>query len=140
MDASQVFSIVNTMVLPMWGLMILLPRWKGTRFLCDFKIIPLVLSVIYAIYIFLSVQNGGGMDFSSLESVMQLFTAEQAVLAGWVHYLAFDLIVGMWILDQNKEYKIPHWLIVPCLIGSFMLGPIGFLLFMILRTVKTNKS
>ena len=140
MDASQVFSIVNTMVLPMWGLMILLPRWKGTRFLCDFKIIPLVLSVIYAIYIFLSVQNGGGMDFSSLESVMQLFTAEQAVLAGWVHYLAFDLIVGMWILDQNKKYKIPHWLIVPCLIGSFMLGPIGFLLFMVLRTIKTNVS
>jgi len=80
------------------------------------------------------------MDFGTLASVMELFTAENTVLAGWVHYLAFDLLVGMWILDQNKELEISHLLIIPCLLGTFMLGPIGFLLFIILKTIKKARS
>lgn len=137
MTPTQVFSIVNLIAMPMWVLMIFLPKWKVTRFLIDYKVIPIVLSVFYLIYIVISMKQGGGMDFSSLDSVMQLFTSEKAVLAGWVHYLAFDLIVGMWILDQNKSIGLHHLMIIPCLLGSFMLGPIGFLLFMVMRSIKT---
>ena len=140
MTPAQVFSIANMIAMPMWILMILLPKWKVTRSLIDYKVIPLVLAVIYAIYIFIALQGGGGMDFGSLESVMTLFTKENAVLAGWVHYLAFDLLVGMWMLDQNKDLGIHQLLMAPCLLGSFMLGPVGFLLFMILRAFKKSKS
>jgi len=140
MTPTQVFSIASTMALPMWLLMVFLPKWKGTRFLIDFKIIPLILAVLYAIYIFLSIQKSGSMDFGSLASVMELFTQEQAVLAGWIHYLAFDLLVGMWMLDKNKTLKIHPILMAPCLVGTFMLGPIGFLLFMIIKTVKNQQS
>lgn len=136
MTPSQVFSIAGMLAMPMWILMIFLPKWKITRFLIDFKIIPLLLSIIYAIYIFISIQQGGMMDFGSLASVMQLFTVENAVLAGWVHYLAFDLIVGMWMLDQNKELKIHPVVMAPCLFGTFMFGPIGFLLFMMIKSIK----
>jgi len=140
MTASAVFSIANMIAMPMWILMILAPKWKVTRWLIDFKAIPLILAVIYAIYIGLSISSGGDMDFSSLESVMQLFTVENAVLAGWVHYLAFDLLVGMWMIDQNRDLGIHQILMVPCLLGTFMLGPVGFLLFMILRAFKKSKS
>ncbi|NER16621.1 ABA4-like family protein [Spongiivirga citrea] len=137
MTPTQVFSIANTVVLPMWILMIFLPKWKATRFLIDYKIIPILLSVVYVIYIAISLQSSsGGMDFGSLESVMNLFTKENAVLAGWVHYLAFDLLIGMWILNQNKQTKIHQVLIAPCLVGTFMFGPLGFLLFMIMRAFK----
>ena len=136
MTPSEVFSISGMLAMPMWILMIFLPKWKVTRFLIDFKIIPLLLSIIYAIYIFISIRQGGMMDFGSLASVMQLFTVENAVLAGWVHYLAFDLVVGMWMLDQNKELKIHPVLMGPCLFGTFMFGPIGFLLFMIIKSIK----
>ncbi|MDJ0646218.1 MAG: ABA4-like family protein [Flavobacteriaceae bacterium] len=139
MTPSEVFSIANMTVMPMWLLMIILPKWKATRFLIDFKVIPLALSVIYAIYIIQAIQIGGGMDFGSLSSVMALFTEENAVLAGWVHYLAFDLLVGMWMLNQNKELGIHQILMAPCLLGTFMAGPIGFLLFMILRTAKKKQ-
>lgn len=135
MTASTVFSIVNPLAMLMWILMIFLPHWKGTRFLIDFKIVPLILSLVYAFYIISSMQDGG-LDFGSLESVMTLFSKESAVLAGWVHYLAFDLLVGMWMLDLNKKLKINHLLLVPCLIGTFMLGPLGFLLFFIIKTIK----
>ena len=136
MTPSEVFSISGMLAMPMWILMIFLPKWKVTRFLIDFKIIPLLLSIIYTIYIFISIQQGGMMDFGSLASVMQLFTVENAVLAGWVHYLAFVLVVGMWMLDQNKELKIHPVVMAPCLFGTFMFGPIGFLLFMIIKFIK----
>jgi len=139
MTPSDVFSIVGMLAMPMWLLLILLPKWKGTRFLIDYKVIPIVLSLVYAIYIFQAVQAGGGMDFSSLDSVMELFTKEKAVLAGWVHYLAFDLLVGMWMVNQNRELGIHQLLMAPCLLGTFMLGPVGFLLFMILRAFKLKK-
>ena len=126
--------------MPMWLLMIVLPRWKATRFLIDYKIIPLLLSLLYAIYIYLAIQISGGMDFGSLSSVMALFTEENAVLAGWVHYLAFDLLVGMWMIDQNRKLRIHPVIMAPILLATFMLGPIGFLLFMIVRSFKLKKS
>ena len=140
MSPSDVFSIANYMAMPMWLLMILLPNWKVTRWLIDYKLIPVLLSLIYAYYIVLSMSGDGSMDFGSLESVMTLFTVENAVLAGWVHYLAFDLLVGMWMLDQNKKLKIHPVLMAPCLLGTFMLGPVGFLLFLGLRTTKLQKA
>lgn len=140
MTPTDIFSIANMTAMPMWILMVLLPKWKVTRFLIDFKIIPIVLSLLYAFYIFQAIQIGGIMDFGSLASVMELFTEENAVLAGWVHYLTFDLMVGMWILDQNKKLGIHQLLIVPCLFGTFMLGPIGFLLFIIIKSIKQKKS
>jgi hypothetical protein len=140
MTPSEVFLIVNILAFPMWLLMIGLPKWKVTRVLIDFKIIPLLLAVIYAIYIISAMLTGPAMDFGSLQSVMGLFTSENAVLAGWVHYLTFDLLVGMWMLDENRTLKIHPLLMVPCLIGTFMLGPIGFLVFMIMRAFKKQKQ
>lgn len=138
MTATEVFSLANMTAMPMWVLMIFLPRWKVSRFLIDFKVIPIVLSAVYVIYIVQSMLSGGLMDFGSLSSVMELFTQENAVLAGWVHYLAFDLLVGMWILDLNKELGVHQLLIAPCLFLTFMFGPIGFLLFMAIKTIKNK--
>jgi len=140
MTTADILSIVNLISMPMWALMILGPNWKLTLFLIDNKVIPVILSTVYAIYIFLSFSQGGGMNFGSLESVMQLFTLENAVLAGWVHYLAFDLLIGMLILNKNREVGLHHLIIVPCLICTFMLGPIGFLLFISICLIKKLKS
>ncbi|RZS93373.1 ABA4-like family protein [Aquimarina brevivitae] len=140
MTPSDIFSLTNTVALLMWLLMIIVPNWRVTRFLIDYKVIPILLSLVYAVFIFQAFQTGGNMDFGSLEAVMALFTEENAVLAGWVHYLAFDLIVGMWILDQNKTLKAHQLIIAPCLLATFMFGPLGFLLFMIIKGVKKRRS
>jgi hypothetical protein len=140
MTPTIVFSIASVIALPMWVLMLFFSKWKVTQFLIDFKVIPLALAFIYAIYIFQAIQIGGMMDFGSLTSIMALFTEKNALLAGWVHYLAFDLLVGMWMLDQNKELRINQLLMAPCLFLTFMLGPIGFLLFMIIKTIKQKQS
>lgn len=140
MTPTTVFSIANLLVVPMWILMIILPKWKVTKFLMEYKVIPLLLALIYAVYIIQSLLTGGMMDFGSLASVMALFTEETAVLAGWIHYLAFDLLVGMWILEQNKKMGIHQALLAVCLLGTFMFGPIGFLLFMIMKSLKTKRD
>ncbi|MGB5237673.1 MAG: ABA4-like family protein [Flavobacteriaceae bacterium] len=140
MTPTDVFSLTNLLVFPMWLLMIVLPKWKATRFLMTYKVVPLILSLVYALYIVIAMRISGGMDFGSLSSVMALFTEENAVLAGWVHYLAFDLLVGMWMIKQNEDLGIHQLLMAPCLLATFMLGPVGFLLFMLIRSLKTKKA
>lgn len=138
MTPTQVFSIVSTLAMPMWILMIFFPRWKVTNWLVKYRLIPLLLSLVYAFYIGLSMINGGSFDFSSLDSVMALFTEETAVLAGWVHYLAFDLLVGMWILEKNRSVGLHAIAMAPCLFLTFMLGPVGFLLYFIITSLKKS--
>ncbi|MBT8253677.1 MAG: DUF4281 domain-containing protein [Flavobacteriaceae bacterium] len=140
MTPSNVFLIANGVALIMWFLMIVLPRWKITQSLIKYKVVPVLLSIVYAIYLISSLISGPAMDFGSLQEVMGLFTVENAVLAGWLHYLAFDILVGMWMLDQNRTIKIHPGLMVPCLLATFMMGPIGFLIFMGIRAFKKNNK
>lgn len=139
MIPSDIFSAANIMAFAMWFLLIILPNWKATRFLINYKVIPICLSLVYAFYIIESLLSGPAMDFGSLEAVMQLFTVENAVLAGWLHYLVFDMLVGMWMLEQNKSLKIHPAIMAPILVATFMMAPIGFLLFMGIRAFNKQK-
>ena len=140
MSTADVFSLANQFVMPMWLLMIFAPKWKVTRWLIDYKVFPLALAVLYLTYLIISINSGGmSMDFGSLEGVKGLFTVDEAILVGWVHYLAFDLVVGMWMLDQNRDLGIHPILMAPSLLATFMLGPVGLILFMLLKAIKKSK-
>ncbi len=139
MTPAEIFPIGGLSAMPMWALMILFPRWKVTRFLIDYKVVPIFIAVIYAVYIGLSISSDGAMDFGSFESVKELFTKDNAILAGWMHYICFDLLIGMWMVNQNRDLKIHLLLMAPCLFFTFMLGPIGFLLFIIFKSLKKTK-
>lgn len=138
MNPIDVFSLANSTVLPMWILMIFFPKWKITKFLIDYKVIPIILALLYSVYIVLYTIEFGVMDFSGLSTVMTLFTRENAVLAGWIHYLAFDLLIGMWIVKQNQVLGLNPLLIAPILFFTFMFGPIGFLLFIGIKAIKNR--
>jgi hypothetical protein len=138
MKAEQIFSIANTIALLSWLVLIIAPRWVLTRKIILSGAVSLVLSGAYLVIIvlFFGAAEGG---FDSLSNVMKLFTNEWAVLAGWIHYLAFDLLVGAWEVKDSQEKNISHWVVIPCLILTFLLGPIGFLLYMILRFFLSKK-
>ena len=139
MTPEAVFKLASTLVLPQWLLMIFAPRWILTKWLMNSYLIPVFMGVIYIIYLF-----GGGMidfdAFGSLPGVKNLFAngGDGVMLAGWVHYLAFDLVAGTFVLRDSQEKNIPHLLIVLPLFFCFMLGPIGFLLYWIIRLVRTR--
>lgn len=132
MKAEQIFSIVNLVALLGWIILAVAPRWVVTRKIIFSGAIPLLLSVAYLILIvaFFGKSEGG---FGTLAEVMKLFTDEWTMLAGWIHYLAFDLFVGTWEVKDAQAKKISHWFVIPCLFLTFMLGPIGFLLYSVLR-------
>jgi prepilin signal peptidase PulO-like enzyme (type II secretory pathway) len=132
MKAEQIFSIANLIAMLSWIILAVAPRWILTRKIILSGAIPLLLSVAYLVLIVLFFGSAEG-SFSSLAGVMKLFTNEWAVLAGWIHYLAFDLFVGIWEVKDAQAKNISHWFVLPCLFLTFMLGPIGFLLYSILR-------
>jgi len=72
-------------------------------------------------------------NFFSMAGVVRLFEARSAVLVGWVHYLAFDLMIGLFILIDATGHDISHLYIVPVLFLTLMLGPLGLLSYLILR-------
>ena len=132
MKAEQIFSIANLLAMISWIVLAIAPRWKWTNKIILSGAIPLLLAVAYFVLIVLFFGSAEG-SFGSLSGVMKLFTNEWAVLAGWIHYLAFDLFVGSWEVKDAQENGISHWLVIPCLFLTFMLGPIGLLLYNILR-------
>jgi Domain of unknown function (DUF4281) len=95
--------------------------------------VPAVFAVAYvAIVIAIFPRAEGG--FSTLAEVVALFGNPWMVLAGWLHYLAFDLLIGTWEARDAVERGVPRWLLVPCLFLTFMFGPTGWLAYVALRT------
>ncbi len=139
MKAEQIFSIANLISLLSWLILLVAPRWTVTRKIILSGAIPLLLSAAYLVLIglFFGKAEGG---FDSLPNVMKLFTNEWATLAGWIHYLAFDLFVGTWEVKDAQERGISHWFVIPCLILTFLFGPIGFLLYSILRYFLSKRE
>lgn len=134
MQAETIFSIANTLALVSWLLLAILPRFRVTRAVVLTGTVPLLLSAAYLVIIVMFFGKAEG-SFSSLAGVMQLFTNPWAVLAGWLHYLAFDLFVGAWEVRDAEKHGVPHLLVIPCLFFTFMLGPIGYLMYVAIRGV-----
>ena len=132
MKAEQIFSIANMIALLSWLMLLIAPRFVVTRKAILSGAVPLLLSTAYLalIVMFFGRAEGG---FDSLANVMKLFTNEWAALAGWIHYLAFDLLVGTWEVKDAEKRGISHWFVIPCLVLTFLFGPIGFLLYSTLR-------
>jgi hypothetical protein len=134
MNAETIFSIANGTAILSWVLLAVAPRWRGTRIAVHAGTIPLLFSAAYLVLIVMFFGSAEG-GFSSLGGVMKLFANEWMLLAGWIHYLAFDLFVGAWEVRDSARHGVSHWLVVPCLFFTFMFGPIGFLLYMAIRSV-----
>jgi hypothetical protein len=138
MKAEQIFSIANLIAVTSWIILAVAPRWFLTRKIILSGAVPLLLSAAYLVLVILFFGRADG-GFGSLAAVAQLFANEWVLLAGWIHYLAFDLFVGAWEVKDAQARGISHWFVVPCLFLTFMLGPIGFLLYIILRYFLTKE-
>ena len=139
MSPDAVFQTCNTIAMAGWiVLLIISPFWSGfDKFLIG--IVITLFAIVYAWLIFQVFTPGDFEKFGSLNGVMELFTNRTAVTAGWVHYLAFDLLTGVWIKKNAQKYNIHHLILIPCLLFTFMLGPIGLLLYLLVRLIKTRQ-
>jgi hypothetical protein len=128
MDFAQAFGIANTLALVSWILLAILPRYSGLLAGLRYGVIS-VFAVVYTCVVamfFMSIEGGG---FNTLQEVKNLMAADAGAFAGWVHYLAFDLFIGLWIAENADRLKLHRLLQVPILFATFMFGPFGLLLF-----------
>ena len=128
----------NSLALIGWVLLVFAPAIRLTTTLIASVAIPTLLAAVYVALIAanLGSLNGG---FGNLAAVGELFDNQSVLLAGWVHYLAFDLFVGTWQVRDARRIGISHLLVIPCLILTFLLGPIGMLAYFILRLVTKRQ-
>lgn len=134
MSADQVFSLCNLIALAGWILLAVTPRSHWISKLLAGRVIPLVIAGMYLLLVMAhwGEQNG---SFNTLGGVAALFSNRWLLLAGWIHYLAFDLFIGSWEMQNAAERNIPHLFVIPCLFLTFMFGPIGLLSYFALREI-----
>lgn len=134
-----IFAIANPLAMLGWVGLALFPGRKLVVDGISGLAIPALLAVAYAglVAAFFADAEGG---FSSLDAVRALFQSDAMLLAGWLHYLAFDLFVGAWEVRTARAEGIPHLLVVPCLALTFLFGPLGFLAFLILRAAYARRA
>lgn len=130
MTTETLFTLANTSMLFFWFCLIALPKTKITETLIAYPYVPLGLSFFYLFFM----RQGSGLaeaDFSTLDGILTLYknsTPEMAA-AGWMHYLAFDFWVGAWMLRESQKKNLPQGLIILPLLSTFLLGPVGVLLY-----------
>lgn len=134
-----IFAVANPLAMLGWLGLALLP---GRRIVVDGVsgvAIPALLSLAYAglVAAFFAGSDGG---FGSIEAVRALFRSDALLVAGWLHYLAFDLLVGAWEVRTARDEGIPHLLVIPCLVLTFLFGPLGFLAFLFLRAACARRA
>ena len=137
MNLELIFSAMSGLALVGWLCLVLAPL-RRAPLVGAARVVAALLSLAYAILIFRgmadpSAPKGGGFD--SLAGVMILLSTPAVMLPAWIHYLAFDLWVGTWEIEDAPKSGVPHWLVIPCLFGTFMLGPVGLLAYLIIRTI-----
>lgn len=128
MSPETLFQIANPIAMAGWIALAFAPFAPRTAQLIAGLIIPLLLAVAYCA-LMLAHWSGATGGYGSLPDVMALFADPHVALAGWVHYLAFDLFVGAWATVRARAAGIPHLLVLPHLVLIFLFGPAGFLTF-----------
>jgi len=133
MSADTIFALCNAAVIPPWLLLAVAPRWVWTQRLVHALWIPLLLGPVYVWALLSASGVPADAGFGSLHGVMQFFTAPHAALAGWIHYLVFDLFIGAWEVRDAARRGISHLALLPCLFFTFLFGPSGLMAYLLLR-------
>ncbi|MEO9636253.1 MAG: ABA4-like family protein [Parasphingorhabdus sp.] len=144
MNWDLIFTVTNIYAMVMWLILLFAPRkppfitglfYGGVGLLAASYagiMIPLMAGLIDS-------GAGAAMDFSSLAGVQQTLSSPGGATIGWIHYLAFDLFVGIWVARNADKYGFARWIQVPILLFTFILGPIGLVLYLMLRFTRHNK-
>jgi hypothetical protein len=141
MSASQAYSAFNTLALIGWIILVLgvLANKPLLRDRIAGVWIPVFMSASYLVLMLLFLGSAEG-GFGSLDAVMQMFTNSWVVVAGWIHYLAFDLFIGSYIARKMMALGKYKWALIFILPLTFILGPIGFLCYQLFSKIAERRA
>lgn len=142
-DPTTAFNLAGKLVMLGWlGLIaaLFVERARPAAQMAARMIIPALLAIAYGLLIWTGFHEAEGGGFGSIGEIRALFASDSALVAGWLHYLAFDLFVGSWIVAEGVGRRVPVLLILPCLPLTLLFGPLGLLLFILLRLAFTRRG
>ena len=143
------FSLTNLWAVIGWAMLILLPR---RPFVTSFVMYGIVASLCLAYVMMFTALLSGSVDTGavpgpaaaapvmSLDWVMALFDSRAGTVIGWTHYLAFDLFVGLWIAGDADAKGFGRVGQVPILLLTLIAGPVGLLLWLIIREPAARRA
>jgi hypothetical protein len=136
---ASLFRLSNLLVLPLWALMILAPRWRWTARIMQSPLVSAAPAILYAAVVLPRLgEIWTAVSRPTLNGVVALLASPAGATIAWVHFLAFDLFVGRWIYLDGQERRASAWLMAPVLFLTLMLGPAGFLLYLVVRFVALS--
>jgi Domain of unknown function (DUF4281) len=135
MTLEAIFTVCTWIVMAGWLALILAPLARP-HLINAARLIALVLCAAYLIQYFTITEPVANASFSKLSGVVALFSKAGNLMFGWTHYLAFDLFIGAWEAEDAHKNGIPHWILIPILFLTLMFGPMGLLLYFIVRTAR----
>jgi hypothetical protein len=139
MSPAQIFGLTNAIAVLSWLLLALLPGRRWVTEVVTGKAVPMLFAALYVVIVAATFGGAEG-SFSTLDGVATLFSNPWLLLAGWLHYLAFDLLLGTWEARDARERGVPHLALVPCLFLTLMFGPAGWLLYMGVRAAGPRRE
>ena len=135
------FRLSNLLVLPFWVLMILLPRWRWTGRIMRSPFVSAAPTLLYAALVLPRLGAiWPAIARPTLPGIATLLGSPEGATIAWVHFLAFDLFVGRWIYLDSQQRRVSPLLTAPVLFLTLMLGPLGFLIYLVLRGVARSRE
>ena len=140
----NIYLWTNIGLLPFWLMLIIIPNSRLTQFLINSIILPLILSVTYVYIIYQTILLNEPMFeifklYISLENLYTVFATESFLLVFWLHFAAINLFVGSWISRDSVKYNIKRRLIFLPLILVYFTGPLGIVLYWLIRIFYAKK-
>ena len=137
MALETVFSLCSGLALAGWLGLVFFPKSPVARDLLPSVIIPVLLGITYA-YLMFSFRGEAPPEggFGTLAEVKALFSVDALLLAGWIHYLVFDLFIGAWIVRDSQSHELRHCVVILCLFFTLMTGPFGLFLYLLLKILS----
>lgn len=137
-DLALIYRVANTVVLVGWAILIFLPRRPQLLAIPKF-VLPALFSLIYAGLTLPRFFAYGG-SYDTLADVVALFSHDDILLGGWLHYLAYDLFIGAWIAEQADRIALSRLIQAGILVVAFIFPPVGFLLFLATRAAAQGAA
>ena len=136
MSVELAFRLLNLVVLPWWGTWLVAPRSRLAQRLAGHAGVFIALGLVY-VGLGTAAVAVEGVDGFAFDELRALIGRPIGFLAGWTHYLAFDLFVGAWILRESARIDVEPR---PYLFFTLMAGPLGLLGFLVRRTLRLRDA
>ena len=129
---------INLGVIPFWFILIVFPQSHLSRIFVTSIFPYLILSGVYIFILYKSYLIGYDFDgnfslYLGLSELSRLFEDHLYIMIFWTHFIAINLFIGGWIVKDSQKFSINKVLMAVPLIVTYLIGPIGLLLYWIIR-------